>query len=35
MLSPPQKLFILFIMFFGSLQIVLGVNPKRAEEHYK
>ena len=38
-LSPPQRLFILFIMFFGSLRIVLGVNrdraPKRTEEHYK
>ena len=25
-LSPPQRLFILFIMFFGFLRIVLGVN---------
>ena len=28
--SPPQRLFILFIMFFGSLRIVLGVNRDRA-----
>ena len=30
LLSPPQRLFILFIMFFGSLWIVLGVNRDRA-----
>jgi hypothetical protein len=33
-LSPPQRSFILFIMFFGSLRIVLGVNRDRVLDNF-